>query len=278
MPGRFRLSLLILGVGLTLTTVLPAAPDATAEKKSDEDETEIQQAARKLVEGIKLTAIAGDKRQQLELVEQPVLRYGDIPRANDKGSVWIWQRAGRPQAIMELFRGAGTRPWVHVVHSLSADAIDGDFGAQVPHWTPSRGAVQWNVLTAAQEPADRPAARARQIKELAQKFTAHEFWDPNNSRFELRLMVAPVHKYSDPDGGLLDGAVFLLCHETNPEVVLLIEAAKEDGGAKFRYALARLGHAELHVEIDGKEVWRQARVDGTSSRDAYWLLARGVSP
>ena len=75
---------------------------------------------------------------------------------------------------------------------------------------------------AAQTPADRPAGRARQIKDLAQRFSAHEFWDPNNSRFELRLLIQPVHKYSEPDSGLLDGALFLVCHETNPEVALLL--------------------------------------------------------
>lgn len=288
-----RLPFVAFAVGLLLASALFAAPDAADETKkgetkkgeakeagtkSDEDETEIQQAARKIVDGVKLTVIAGEKRQQLERLDQPVLRYGDIPRANDKGSVWIWQRSGRPQAVMELYRGADGRAWVHVIHSLSADAIDGDFGGQGWHWTPPRGAVKWNDLTAAQAPADRPAARTRQIKELAQRFTAHEFWDPNNSRFELRLLVQPVHKYNDPETGLLDGALFLLCHATNPEVALLIEAVKDEGEAKFRYALARLGHAELHVAFDEKEVWRQERVSGTRPSDAYWLLFRGVSP
>jgi hypothetical protein len=266
-----------------LSGALLAAPNAPAktqegETKAKQDETEAQQEARKIVEAITLTAVSGDERQRLELLEQPVLRYGDLARANDKGSVWIWQRSGRPQAVMELFRGEGSREWVHVVHSLSADPLEGDFGGTGIRWTPPRDAVRWNDLAAAQAPADRPAARARQIKELAQRFKAHEFWDPNNSRFELRMLVQPVHKYSNPDSGLLDGAVFLLCHATNPEVVLLIEAVKEAGGAKFRYALARLGHAELHVEFDGKEVWRQERVGATGISDAYWLLSRGVSP
>ena len=123
-----------------------------------------------------------------------------------------------------------------------------------------------------------PAQRTRQIKELAQQFTAHEFWDPNNSRYELRLLIQPVHKYADPDSGLLDGALFLLCHETNPEVALLIEAVREEGGPTFRYALARLGHAELHVALADKEVWRQDRLADTKPSDAYWLLFRGANP
>ena len=277
------LPFLFVAVGLLLTGALRAAADAPAETKAgerqaDDDETELQQAARKMAEGIKLAAVADGKHQQLEMLKQPVLRFGDIPRANDKGSVWIWHQTGRPQAIMELYRSVDSRSWVYVIHSLSADALDGDFGEPAPRWTPTAGGVTWNTLAAAQPPAERPAARARQLKELAQKFAAHEFWDPNNSRHELRLLVQPVQKYNDPEHGLLDGALFLLCHETNPEVALLIEAVQADGEAKFRYALARLGHAELHVAIDEKEVWRQERIAETKPTAPYWLYFRENNP
>ncbi len=249
-----------------------------AEEKSDEEETEVQLAARKIVEPITLTAIVGEKRQPVELVKQPVLRYGDIPRANDKGSVWIWQRAGRPQAIMELFRSSESRAWVYVIHSLSNDPLEGDFGERAQNWATSRAGVQWKGFPDAPSPADRPVLRARQMKDLSQKFTAHEFWDPNHSRFELRLLVKPIHQYSAPESGLLDGAVFVLCHETNPEVVLLIEAVKEQEEAKFRYSLARLGHAELHVAFGGEEVWRQERIAETKPNDPYWMVFRRIQP
>ena len=272
----FQVLSLSVGAGLLLAGLALSAPEA--ETKTDDPETEIQKVARGIVESVELSAVVGEKREKLELVKQPVLRFGDIPRANDKGSVWIWQRAGRPEAVMELYRGAGGRAWVHVIHSLSAEALEGDFGQNAPRWIPPKPGVRWNDFPDAPAAAERPAARARQIKELAQKFAAHEFWDPDNSRYELRLLIQPVHKYSAPDSGLVDGAVFLICHETNPEVALLIEAAGEGGGAKFRYALARLGHAELHVALDGREVWRQERVADTRPRDAYWLLFRGNNP
>jgi len=263
---------------LSVVALLAGLALAAPNEDDKEDETELQQAARKIVESIELSAPAGDKREKLELLKQPVLRFGDIPRANDKGSVWIWQRGGRPHAVMELYRASESGAWVHVIHSLSAEALDGDFATAAPHWTPPRPGIEWKTFPEAPVPAERPAARARQIKDLAQKFTAHEFWDPNNSRYELRLLIQPVHKYSDPDSGLVDGAMFMLCHETNPETALLIEAVKEAGDTKFRYALARLGHAELHVSFADNEVWRQERVANTSPRESYWLLYRGNSP
>jgi hypothetical protein len=264
----------MLAFALLDTGALNAAPEPD-EKAAVDDETELQQAARKMAEAVNLSMLTDGTARELDLVPQPVLRFGDIPRANDKGSVWIWQRDGRPQAIMELYRGADGRSWVQVVHSLSAEALRADFGPGAPKWNPPSAGIKWNALPEAPVPADRPLVRARQTKDLSQKFTAHEFWDPNNSRYELRLLVQPVHKYTGAASSPVDGAVFLLCHETNPEVVLLIEADQESGGgARYRYALARLGHAELHVAFDKKEVWEQPRVANPTSRDAYFLVLK----
>src|SRR5262249_15413695 len=118
-----KVPFLLAGLGVLFAGAALAAPN----DDDKEDETELQQAARRLVESVELSIPVGEKREKLELIKQPVLRFGDIPRANDKGSVWIWQQAGRPQAVMELYRGSDSRSWVHVIHSLSAEAIDGDF-------------------------------------------------------------------------------------------------------------------------------------------------------
>ncbi len=250
-----------------------ADPPRAGEDSPQDEETALQQEGRRRAESVTLSATVDGTQRELEMLKEPVLRFGDIPRANDKGSVWIWQRAGRPQAIMELYRGTDSRSWVYVVHSLADGALEGDFGEGARRWAPTAAGIKWRDFDDAPAPPERPAVRTRQIKDLSQKFTAHEFWDPNNSRFELRLLVRPVHKYGNPDAGLLEGAVFLLCHETNPEVALLIEAVKEPGAAaKYRYALARLGHAELHVEFDNTEVWQQDRIDIATPRDAYYLV------
>jgi hypothetical protein len=252
-----------------------AAPEPADKAAKDEPESEPQQSARKMAGSIRLSTVVDGERQQLELLAQPVLRFGDISRDNEQGSIWIWQHRSRPQAIMELFRNTKSPSWAHAIQSLSTEHIDGDFGAGAPAWSPRQAGVKWNSFPDAPAPAGRPAVRIRQIKELAQRFTAHEFWDPNNSRFELRLLIQPAHRYSDPASGLVDGCVFLFCHETNPEVVLLIEAVKkDDADVEFRYALARLGHAELHVQFDNKEVWQESRVAAPSSRDPYFLVLK----
>jgi hypothetical protein len=128
-------------------------------------------------------------------------------------------------------------------------------------------------------PDAKEAVRLRQLKELARRFTGHEFWDPDNSKFELRLLVQPVHRYSDPKTGLHDGAAFTLAHGTNPEIVLLIEALGPSlAAARWHFSVAPLGSAELHVALDDEEVWKRDRTPGVVGRpaDSYWLFLSPV--
>jgi hypothetical protein len=112
------------------------------------------------------------------------------------------------------------------------------------------------------------------MKEISRRFEAHEYWDPNNSRFELRLLVQPIHRFRDESAKRVDGAVFVLAHGTNPEVLLQIEAHTDQQASRWKYSLVRLGSAELHVLLDGKEVWVEQRTPGVVGQptDPYWLL------
>jgi len=267
----------VLSISSIRSTAAPVdeTEPATKTPATTDVDTALDKEAALVARDVKLAVTVGGKEDPLELVDKPILKYGDITRDNDHGSVWIWQREGRPQAIMELYRGAGKKFWVFVMHSLAAQPIKGNLGVGGSPWTPRESGMQWADFSQAPAPADRDAARLRQLKDLAQRFSAHEFWDPNNSRFELRLLVQPAYKYSIRGSRELDGAVFLLCHENNPEVVLQIEAVRTgDAEPKFQYALARLGHAELHVALDGREVWKQSRITTMSPLDPYFLVVK----
>jgi hypothetical protein len=134
-------------------------------------------------------------------------------------------------------------------------------------WQPKEPQIKFAPVLQAPKPDARETGRLRQFKEIARRFTAHEFWDPDNSRFELRLLVQPVHRYRDSAAEIQDGTVFVLAHGTNPEVLLLIEAAGPTiEMSRWQYGLARTSNAETHVELDGKEVWFQDRVKGGSTR------------
>src|SRR5262249_1173545 len=128
--------------------------------------------------------------------------------------------------------------------------------------------------------------RQRQLKLLAQNFTGHEFWEPNNSRYDLRRLERPLHTYRDEAGGLLEGSLYTLANGTNPEIALFVEArAQPDGKAPiWQFTVGRvrgggMSHAELHVEYDGKEVFNGPRGRSLSGPDKpYWVVSIDVPP
>jgi hypothetical protein len=216
----------------------------------------------------------------IELIDQPLLAYGDSARVNNNGTLWAWGKTGRPVAFMELFQGSEKedRKWVHAVTLTSSERVvlvTPDTG----RWQPPRMPLEPALLPGAPPPAEKAPARLRQLKDLARRFTAHEFWDPDNSRFELRVLVQPVQRYDESAASIQDGAAFVIAHGTNPEAILLIEALGTSmREAHWHYSLARSSHAEAHVEFDGQEVWECQRAgNGADGPDkSYWLFASPV--
>lgn len=218
------------------------------------------------------TGLAGESA--VDRSESALLTFGDAARSNESGSLWMWSRGGRPLAMMELYRSSGqNQPWVHAltVTSPRLGTLDDSAGHR---WTPRTSHFSLVDVPAGGPVAATSPQRLRRIKEISRRFSAHQFWDPNNTRSELRLLVQPVLRYRDEESQVLDGAVFVLAHGTNPEVLLQIEAVAVESQPVWRYSLVRLGSAEMHVELDGREVWTVPRTPGVVGRseDPYWLF------
>jgi hypothetical protein len=254
-----------------ITAQDPPAPDES-ERAARLKEAEMHVADLKMV--LARTG-EGVLPAEVQPIDKPLLTYGDTARSNADGTLWAWGRMGRPLVLMETYRNTyAQQNRVNAISLTSTERVTLTVSVgQV--WAPKRTQIEFQPLSSATEPEEREAARLRQLRELSRRFAAHEFWDPDNSRFELRLLAQPVHRYSDAQAGLADGAVFVLANGTNPEVLLLIEAlAKSNAGSRWQYGLARLGSAELHVSLDGREVWKQERTPGVVGlpEDPYWLF------
>jgi hypothetical protein len=161
--------------------------------------------------------------------------------------------------------------WVHGFTSLSTDLIVAE--GEDWRWSPDKPGVELKALPDAPTPATTEVERLRQMKGLAKRFSAHQ--SSQDSRSKLRLVTEPVHRYSSQKSGVLDGAVFAICHAMDPEVILLIEAPS-DGSSRpvWHYGLARLTMAEFHVSFDSREVWQQPRAPRVTTRDPYWLFVK----
>lgn len=242
--------------------------DQLAADDDANDSDEVLEESRQRVAAITIREQSSDAETVLEPAVEPVLRHGDPTRANKDGSVWIWGRAGRPRAVLELYRNE-VGDWVYVFNWLTGDALRAERdGAK--WWTPEAPTVEFRRVEES-APARTANRRSTQLRALARRFGAHEFWDPDNSRYELRLLATPVHRYEDPDDGVIDGAVFAFANGTNPEVLLLLEARNDGEAENWYYGLARLGHAEMHVALDETEIWTLPRVDPSRRTESYWL-------
>jgi hypothetical protein len=266
---------LLVALAAAATPADPPKADDKAEKGTDADE-QYRREAEKVVGGIELEVLAGDKWVKVKRVEKPLLYYGDPTRNNDRGSVWAWGEKGRPVAVLELYRGANDRTkWACAICNTSGGKVRASRG-DAAWWRANESASELKDVPGAPAPAAEAPQRQRQLKQLAAKFVGHEFWDPDNSRYELRRLDRPLHTYRDEDAGVLDGSLYTLANGTNPEILLFVEARSDpkDGSKAWRFTTGRLAHAELHLEYDGKEVFDAPRADRArlSAPDKpYWL-------
>src|SRR4051794_38518299 len=266
----------LVAAGLLCLVINGLAQERESKESTDtaaEEKARMARAARHMEQCV--ARLASDAEREIELIEQPLLTFGDSARANQNGSLWAFGKSGRPLAFLELYKGTQrTDRWVHaaMLTGKSLIVMKTPLGDQ---WRPEKLQIEPIAIAEAPAPEAKEAQRLRQLRELARRFAAHEFWDPDNSRFELRLLAQPVHRFSDPKGGIQDAAAFVLAHGTNPEVILLAEAIGQDlQTARWHYSLARVGSAEMHVEMNSKEVWKCGRAAGIvgSPTDPYWLF------
>ena len=211
--GRYLLLLgSIAGIALALK-----AQDTDPNRPDEDQRADIRRATehiRKIDMRRTENAFEGKETENaedvVELIEQPLLIFGDTARLYENGTLWAFGKSGRPVAFIELFQGRDRTRWSE---SVTLTAQTHHVVMRTPEgtrWMPQKTQIEPALIPRYPAPAANGTARLRQMKDLARRFTAHEFWDPNNSRFELRLLVQPVHRYSDAKVGLHDGTAFIV--------------------------------------------------------------------
>ena len=257
-----------------LTVLLTMSVTAIAQEKPESGEPgNATKESKEYIDRMEMRTTT--KNEVVQRIEKPLHSYGDAARGNSDGSVWAWGRKGRPVAFLELFHGSvPNSPFINAITLTGRETVSLKTGIPT-QWKPARTQIDPQLIPNAPAPDPKDNIRLLQMKEQSRRFTAHEFWDPNNSRFELRLLPRPLLRYKDEAAGIQDGTAYILAHDTNPEIVLLVEVLGESlEKARWHFSAARLGSAELHLEIDGTDVWKQERTPGVAgkSTDPYWLF------
>lgn len=191
----------------------------------------------------------------LRLRPDPVFRLDNPVGGVKDGVVYLWADAetGRPEVSLQVFR-TRTGYWMHEWTSLATGPLVAEAGGDA-RWHPSKPGVAFRPVPDAPAPAATPEARLRQMRAMAEGFSARDF-SQNKEWNDLRLLPRPWHRYGKAGSGVEDGALFALVLGTDPEVFLLIEARPGPGGGpRWHYALAPMSSFELKVAHKGAEVW-----------------------
>lgn len=257
---------------LNVATDPVAAQDAEGPKQVERGER--LAIMSNLVGEIRMFEDVDGEEVELKRSEHPVTRYNDNTRGFEDGTLWAFTRNGRPVALITCSTNdSSTRRWWHSVVSLSTNRLRAEkTGRNV--WTPQKSGVEYRPFADSPPPDSDSTRRRLQLRDITRRFNAHQYWNPDNQRFELRLAPRPVLVYSDESVGVLDGGIFLFTYGVNPSLVLVVEAVRVENTVSWRYAIAKNGSAEFHVSLDGKEVYHSPRAPKVVGRpiDPYFLF------
>lgn len=129
-------------------------------------------------------------------------------------------------------------------------------------WSPPESEPEFAPVSGAPRPPKSGSVRLLQMKALARQFSART--GPGEAKRqsttpELRLLPNPLYRYEVEDAGgdgLVDGAAFAFVAEGgNPQMLLLLEAVREEGELEWRFGFTRRTFAKLEAFHEDQEVW-----------------------
>jgi hypothetical protein len=242
---------------LTLSAV--AAEPAPAGESSQEAARRKEVALLAPAKARQMEVWVGEEAaEKATLHAEPLLRWSNPTAGSVYGEVFLWSRHGRPVAIASIYR------WYHPlkdstleVVSVSPAPLRAKEGTALL-WESKSAGLTFRPLPGAPDPAETAGARLGQMRAASRRFTA-ELVDKRGGDEvprQLRLLNQPVHRYSSSEEQVVDGALFALVETTDPEVWLLLEAAKhkDSGRVIWQYAVARMNADAIKVRLDDKEV------------------------
>jgi hypothetical protein len=242
----------------------PPAEDAPVNKELIESALKLTKEAA----GRYAFVLQQPDRSEAKLLSEPLLRWSNPAAGEIHGNVFLWTVQGRPAVVGSLFKWF--TPHTHMSHefySLAEMPLKGSYeGRQI--WSTREAGVRFTSLEGAAPPASSATQRLLQMRRFARDFGATKL-QRDGEQQELRLLPQPIYRYSAPQEGVQDGALFVFVQGTDPEVFLLLEARGEADSAdspQWMFAAARMNSVGFTLRYQQREVWA---VEIMPSSDVY---------
>jgi hypothetical protein len=266
---RLRLLLVLIPTLACGSVVLPLP----AEEPPDIAPPTADELAGKRMEFMKkalshFTIQVGERREPAK-VGDPCLRWTNPLGTAVDGVLAVYaHNGGRPAAVGQFFRQGRTR-WVNEF-TVIPDSDVAILRSGRPFWKPSEYVCKFTALPHSPRPAAKPALRLAQMRAIAADFSVIDYFGPNATKHDLRLLRQPLYRYSEK-GDILDGALFVFAVATDPECCLLVEAYQDGADSRYRYAVAPMSIFQLEARYKDTPVWSIERRDaaGANCRSYY---------
>ena len=223
-------------------------------------------------------AIYAGKERGEPLKLRCVLRWANVTRGSVDGATYIWTSGGRPMAAVCVYPFAGQL--CDNFQSLAEGPLTGWIDGQRV-WRCEKPGLEYQPLADAPAPEQSAAARLRQMKSLAARFSTRLMgWNPDDSdREPLRMLPRPVYRYASQEPS--DGAVFAFVQGTDPEAFLLIETrpdASNGGKGLWQFAMARRTSGRLEAQYEDRLVWKAEKLsDYSDPKQPHFQVSRPLS-
>jgi hypothetical protein len=261
----------VLGVAGLLRGEEP--PDAKLQKLADE--------SRSRAEGIEVSVVVGGRTTKATVHPNPLMKYTDVPRQIEMATLWVWQDEGRPVALgkVEAYQRQEGVKWLYCFASTSTGLVEGKW-PDGRRFQARKPGVEWATIDGP-APQETAAGRLRQVKELFRRFSATADNVALKTSDELRPLARPLHEYSAPKQGVLQGALCgLTANGTNPDVIVALEAVSpaegKDGPKSWRYGVVCMTTSGVSVKLDKAEVFTRPFVSSSEDQDTWTHFWEGV--
>jgi len=249
-----------------------------ADSRDDSEQIKRQRAAR--LEIMRHCASSLDIKVQNDgtfveeqIVNVPLLHYHNLPGETLDATLWAWGLRGRPVALASISKersAANVEKWSCELVSLADNPVSVTANPGW-NWAPAASGIEWKPVASAPAAGETAVTRVRQMKEIARRFSATGIYQDGAESIELRLIDRLLHRFSDPEHGLIDGAVYAFAAGTNPEVLLLIECRQDSSGKiTWHHGFARLGAGRLTARLGDTVVWQRSEIKQWNPAEPYF--------